>query len=198
MGAPKLRDVRKLADSRSVFDLDVALSALPDIPADYVGGSGSVQAHLVFGREQGFPMAQVQLQAQLEVTCQRCLAAMPLRLEAESPILIVESEQEAERAPAGWEVFLAPEGRLSFEALISEELRLALPIVPVHERSAQCQPLAAVAPAQVPGLEQPTAQSAPAAGGASEAQAAAAGTARPFADLRALLDQAAKPRSGRR
>lgn len=198
MGAPKLRDVRKLADSRSVFDLDVALSTLPDIPADYVGGGGSVRAHLVFGREQGFPMAQVQLQAQLEVTCQRCLAAMPLRLEAASPILLVASEQEAERAPAGWEVFLALEGRLSLEALISEELRLALPIVPVHERSAQCQPLAAVALAQVPGaLEGPIAQSAPAAGGAIEAQAAGA-TARPFADLRALLDQAGKPGSGRR
>jgi uncharacterized protein len=196
MAAPKLRDVRKLADSRAVFDLDVALTALPDFPAEYVAGGGTVKAHLVFGREQGFAMARVELQAQLTATCQRCLGSMPVDIRASSPVLIIESQQEAEGAPAGWETFLAPEGRLLLEGLIGEELLLALPIVPVHEQSAQCEALAA--PVQAP------AQGAAAqADGAHDAAPAAApeaseqATARPFADLRALLDRAAKPGNGR-
>ena len=56
MAAPKLRDVRKLADSRAVFDLDVKLAALPDFPAEYAAGGGSVKAQLAFGREQGIPV----------------------------------------------------------------------------------------------------------------------------------------------
>ncbi|HEX4050395.1 MAG TPA: YceD family protein [Steroidobacteraceae bacterium] len=190
MAAPKLRDVRKLADSRAVLDLDVTLTALPDFPADYVAGGGSVKAHLVFGREQGFATARVELQAQLTATCQRCLGSMPLRIQASSPVLIVETQQEAEAAPAGWETFLAPEGRLLPEALISEELLLALPIVPTHEQSSQCVSLAA--PAQAPS----SAADAPSAARPAAPQVSAEATVRPFADLRALLERAAKPGNG--
>jgi uncharacterized protein len=191
MAAPKLRDVRKLADSRAVFDLDVALAALPDFPPDYVAGGGSVKAHLVFGREQGFAVARVELQAQLTATCQRCLGALPLNIQANSTVLIVESQREAEDAPAGWETFLAPEGRLQFEALIGEELLLALPIVPAHEQSSQCVSLAASEPAPV--AEAPSA--APAAAPPTP-EASAQATVRPFADLRALLERATKPGNG--
>jgi len=192
MAAPKLRDVRKLADSRAVFDLDVTLAALPNFPADYAAGGGSVKAQLAFGREQGFAMAHVQLQAQLTVTCQRCLGAMPLPVQASSPVLIVESEQEAERAPAGWETFLAPEGRLQLEALIGEELLLALPIIAAHEQSSQCESLAAPEQAHSPAGE------APSEARTTTSEAPAEQSVRPFADLRALLEQAAKPRNGGR
>jgi uncharacterized protein len=195
MAAPKLRDVRKLADSRAVFDLDVALTALPGFPADYVAGGGSVQAHLVFGREQGFAMARVEFRAQLTATCQRCLGSMPLRIEASSPVLIVESQQGAESAPAGWETFLAPEGRLLLEALIGEELLLALPIVPTHEQSSECESLKADEGEGTPAAASP-AQSAPNAPQAATPEAAVQATVRPFADLRALLDRAAKPGNG--
>ena len=201
MAAPKLRDVRKLADSRAVFDLDVALSTLRNIPANYVAGGGWVKAHLEFGREQGFAIARVELQAQLTVTCQRCLGAMPLRIHSHSPVLIVESEQEADGAPAGWETFLAPEGRLVPEALIAEELLLSLPIVPLHEQASDCEALAAAATKLVS-----TAAEGAASGGeeARPADAVASASAptpqspgpqaavRPFADLRALMERSGK------
>ena len=198
MAAPKLRDVRKLADSRAVIDLDVALTALPDFPAEYVSGGGSVKAHLVFSREQGFAMARVELQAQLSTTCQRCLGLLPLSVQASSPVLIVESRQEAESAPAGWETFLAPEGRLVLEALIGEELLLALPIVPVHEQSSECKPLADATDAEV-GAPADAAQREQHPQGEQHPPAAELGvqaTVRPFADLRALLERASKPGSG--
>ena len=184
MAAPKLRDVRKLADSRAVFDLDVALNELTDFPADCVAAGGSVHAHIVFGREQGYAIARLDLQASLQLTCQRCLGPMPVRVETSSPVLFVESEQEAEGTPAGWETFLAPEGRFVFEALIGEELLLALPIVPSHAEAAQCMPATLYTGANAGSADVAANQVSPA--------VAQAPTVRPFADLRALLDRSTK------
>ncbi|HVC30271.1 MAG TPA: YceD family protein [Steroidobacteraceae bacterium] len=183
MPATKLRDVRKLADSRAVFELDLPLVELPDLSAAYLPGGALVHARLSFGREQGFPVVQVRLNASLAAACQRCLEPMSVHVDTDSPVLIVESEQEADNAPGGWETFLAPEGRMDFEALAAEELSLALPIVPLHEDAAQCQALAAAAAASdavggtgAIGSAPPTPEPV---------------TARPFADLRALLESGA-------
>jgi uncharacterized protein len=187
-GALKLRDVRKLAETRAAFDLDIPLSDLPGLPPEVAASGGKVQAQLRFGREQGFATAEVRLQAQLQVTCQRCMGPMPLAVEAISPVVLVESEREAEDAPAGLETFLAPDGRLSLEALVAEELLLAVPIVPVHPSGAECQ-LIVGAPAAEPAAAAPAPiRTAPADGAA---------VARPFADLRALLERGGKAGGGK-
>jgi uncharacterized protein len=176
-GALKLRDVKKLAETRAAFEFEMPVAELPGLPPELLAGDGRVQVKLRFSREQGFAMADVQLQARLQVICQRCMAPMPLAVETNSPVLVVETEREAEEAPAGWETFLAPEGRLSLEALAAEELLLAVPIVPLHGADSTCAPAEAAA--------NPAA--APHAGRAEEIA-----TARPFADLRALLERGGK------
>lgn len=181
-GAAQLRDVRKLADSRAVFELDFPLLQLPGLPAEFTSGGGSVRARLSFGREQGFAMVQVELTAQLAVTCQRCLSPLQLQVQTGSPVLIVESEREAEEAPAGWETFLAPEGRMDFAALVAEELLLALPIVPLHEDVTECSRVSVAEPTSAGDVASTAAPSAEAA------------TTRPFADLRALLEREAAGR----
>ncbi len=51
----------------------------------------------------------------------------------------VASEADAARVPEDLEPMLAPGGRISIGELITEELLLALPIVPLHEPvQAQC------------------------------------------------------------
>jgi len=172
-GASKLRDVRRLAEARAEFEFDWDAAQLPGLPPEL--RSGRVHARLRFGREQGFAVAEVGLKARLEVSCQRCMQPMPLQLETHSPVLLVESEREAEDAPAGWETFLAPEGRVDFMALVSEELLLAVPIVPLHAAGSPCGATPAGA-----GQEMVAPQ------GLGEA------TVRPFAELRALLERADK------
>src|ERR1700733_2934339 len=172
-GASKLRDVRKLADARATLDLDIPVAELPGLPGELILGSGQVHAHLQFGREQGFMVAQVALRAQLELICQRCMGPMPVPIETSSPVLLIESEEDAEAAPVEWETYLA-----------AEELWLALPVVPLHADSTACEASAGRA-AQARG-EAP-ASLAPGAGEQA--------TARPFADLRALLDGGAKTKT---
>ncbi len=176
-GGLKLRDTRKLADTRAEFDFEVPLRELPGMPPELASSDGRVRAQVRFGREQGFAIADVSLDAQLQVTCQRCMAPMSLTVRARSPVQVVGSEQEAEEAPAGRETFLAPEGRLSLEALVAEELLLALPIVPLHEPGTAC------------AAAEPILQDA----AAAPAEAEEAGsTVRPFADLKALLEQGSR------
>jgi len=181
-GAVKLREVKKLAETHAAFDLDMPLADLPGLPPELSAGGGQVKARLRFGREQGFATAEVQLSAQLQVTCQRCMAPMPLELEAVTPVVLVESEREAEEVPAGRETFLAPDGRLSLEALLAEELLLAVPIVPVHAEGAECRPVVDVEPAQPAATGE----------GAPAATKDRAAVTRPFADLRALLERGGK------
>jgi uncharacterized protein len=179
-GASKLRDVRKLADTRSTLDLDIPVAELPGLPLELITAAGQVHARLQFGREQGYMVAQVALRGQLELICQRCMRPMPLRVDTDAPVLLVESESEAENAPVEWETYLAAEGRLSPAALAAEELLLTLPIVPLHA-VADCDASTGAALA------------APAAGpGAASAGADDVAKARPFADLRALLDRGTK------
>jgi uncharacterized protein len=181
-GALKLRDVRKLAETRAAFDFDLPMTDLPGLPPELSAGGGRVQTQLRFGREQGFATAEVRLHAQLQVICQRCMGPMALAVDANSPVVIVQSEHEAEDAPAGMEMFLAPDGRLSLSALVAEELLLALPIVPLHGAGTACQP---------PG-EAPVSGTAAPAAGASAGPADGAALVRPFADLRALLERGGK------
>jgi uncharacterized protein len=183
-GASKLRDVRKLADARATLDLDIPVAELPGLPVELISRGGQVHAQLHFGREQGFMVAQVALRGQLELICQRCMGPMPVPIETSSPVLLIESEADAEAAPVEWETYLAAEGRLSFEALAAEELLLALPVVPLHADSSACEASAGRSAQARAGEPAPPPQ------GASD-QA----TARPFADLRALLDGAAKTKT---
>jgi uncharacterized protein len=176
-GALKLRDVRKLAETRAAFEFEMPLAELPGLPLELLAGDGRVQVKLRFGREQGFAIADVQLQARLQVICQRCMEPMPLAVDTSSPVLVVESEREAQEAPAGWETFLAPDGRLSLAALAAEELLLAVPIVPLHGADSRCAPAEAG----------PDPAAAPQAGPVEQTA-----TARPFADLRALLERGGK------
>jgi uncharacterized protein len=174
-GASKLRDVNQLSDTGAAFEYELAVAQLPGFPLHTSAGEGTVRARLRFGREQGWPTAHVALEAEVEMICQRCLRPMRVRVSADSPVLLVDSEQAAEEAPDGSETFLAAEGRISLAALIAEELLLALPIVPLHEPGTPCAP-------SVPRAEH-------------EPAAAPVPATRPFADLRALMERGGKNRN---
>jgi uncharacterized protein len=176
-GASKLRDVRKLSDARASLDLDVPVAQLAALPAELIAGGGPLHVQVQFGREQGQMVAQLTLRGQLELVCQRCMGPMPWRVDTSSRVLLIESESEADGAPAEWETYLAAEGRLSIEALAAEELLLALPIVALHEPGTVCA-AGASQDAQEP-----------------EPETREQVTARPFEDLRALLDQRPKPKT---
>lgn len=133
----KLCNVAVLADEAEQVELRVPVEKLERIAPQLTRHEGVVTASVALRREQGRIIADVALQAQLEVRCQRCLAAMALPIESRSQVVLLESEADAAAVPAELETALAPEGRLRLADLVEEELLLALPAAPRHA-AGQC------------------------------------------------------------
>ncbi len=102
------------------------------------GVGGGVQGRVHFAREQDVAVADLRFSGLVSLQCQRCLQPMERPVEAESRIALVGSEEEAGRVPPEREPVLAPGGRISVADLLTEELLLVLPIVPLHEDLRRC------------------------------------------------------------
>lgn len=73
------------------------------------------------------------------MTCQRCLEAVTVRIDAEFRLGLVEAEQSMVGLPDGLDPLLVRRyDTCSLARLIEDELILALPIVPKHDETEAC------------------------------------------------------------
>jgi uncharacterized protein len=145
------------------------LTADASLPADgHVRWSGRGEARRA---NAAMPETWLHLQAQAEVvlTCQRCLQPLVHRLAVDRALRFVATEEEAERLDEEGDddVLAVPSRGLDLPTLVEDELILALPLVPRHE----------VCPQPLPGSAEAV---------TVEAGDAAPATRRPFEALRAL------------
>jgi uncharacterized protein len=85
----------------------------------------------------------LQARTALDLVCQRCLGPVRADLSVDRRVLFVETEERAEALDAELEDdVLALTRTLDSKTLIEDELLLALPLVPRHERCPQPLPLA--------------------------------------------------------
>ena len=98
------------------------------------------------------PVADLAFSGTVRLQCQRCLQPMERSLERVSRIALIASEEEAARVPPEREPVLAPGGRIGVGELLTEELLLLLPIVPLHEER-ECASKPAPARHGAPGGE---------------------------------------------
>ena len=160
-------DVDRLSRGAAAVDFELPLVQLPRLQSRAELLGGSVRGMVRFGRDAGHAVAEVSLEGAGELRCQRCMRPMELPLRARTQVVLLASEAEANTVAAGIESVLASDGRISLSELVEEEVLLSLPIVPMHESDAKCQPLEAAGSA-----------------GGTPADAA---TQRPFAQLGELL-----------
>jgi uncharacterized protein len=123
-------ELDRLADGGVDVEFDVALAELAGLRS--LGASGSVRGHARFGRERGFVVAELTFTGSALLECQRCLRPMELPLDVQARVALIASEAEVARVPEDLEPVLAAGGRISIGELITEELLLSLPIVPLH------------------------------------------------------------------
>jgi uncharacterized protein len=160
-------EVDRLADEAAEVDFAVPLAALPGLRTARAAIGGSMSGRVHFGRHGGAPVAELNMSGIATLECQRCMEPMQLHVNAVAKVALIGAESQAERAPADFEPVLAPGGRISVGELITEELLLSLPIVPLHSGSEACPALPASA--------------------ARDANAAAGETHRPFERLAELM-----------
>ena len=131
-------EVDRLADGEADVDFAVPLAELSGLHSLRAGVAGSVQGRAHFAREAGVPVADLQFGGTVTLQCQRCLQPMERAIAAESRIGLIESEADAARVPLEREPVVAAGGRISVAELLTEELLLVLPIVPLHEDRERC------------------------------------------------------------
>jgi len=145
-------EVDRLADGGTEVDFAVPLAELSGLRSLRAGVAGSVGGRVQFARREGLAVAELTMSGMLTLECQRCMQAMQLPLQTATRVALIASEAEAGRLPADLEPVLAEGGRISIGQLITEELLLVLPIVPLHADSAECSAVPAVT-AQQPASE---------------------------------------------
>jgi uncharacterized protein len=109
-------------------------------------------------------VADLAVQGTALLECQRCMQPLQFAVDSQVRVALIGTEAEVARVPEDLEPMLAPGGRISIAELITEELSLALPIVPLHEQGTAC-----------------------ASGAPAASDAAAEVTQKPFAQLAQLL-----------
>ncbi len=139
----RLLDVDRLADGAEDVEFAVPLAELTGLHSRAPGIAGEVHGRAHFTREQEIAVAELTLAGTATLQCQRCLEPLRLPLEAAARVALVATEADAARVPEDLEPMLAPAGRTSIAGLLTEELLLGLPIVPLHEA---CAPGSAAAP----------------------------------------------------
>jgi len=158
----------ELAGRAARLERELRLSQLPRLVE--AGALEGTHAHalLTFGKFEGRPTVQAEVEGVVVLTCQRCMRPCECGIDESTLLAVVASDEE--EVPGGYEPLLGEAERLSLGELIEEQLLLGMPLVPMHEDRALCG-------------------EAPAAKAVIDPPAAAEEKQRPFANLRELLDK---------
>jgi uncharacterized protein len=135
----QLIDVDRLADRQADVAFEIPLSRLPRVQAQIAGAQGTVRGVAHFRREAGFRVAELEMEGEAELVCQRCLAPVTWPLASETRVAILANEKEADAVPQELETVHAPDDRIRVADLVEEELLLTLPLVPLHESADECK-----------------------------------------------------------
>ncbi|MCU0758654.1 MAG: YceD family protein [Steroidobacteraceae bacterium] len=170
-------DVDRLADAGETRDFDAELAVFPRLADQLARPGARARGSLSVARERRLPVVDVEVHAQLPLTCQRCLGVVEVPVDSSARVAIVPDLAAADALGSDLEPYLAVDGKLALRDLVEEQLLLSLPLVPRHEDDAQCA--SAGAAREDMGRE--------GARGEPDEDAGAPVTQKPFAELGELL-----------
>lgn len=113
-----------------------AFARLQDV---LISNAGEVDYEILGTKDDmGRPALQVRVSGELQLTCQRCLKALPYVLAVDATLVLARSEAEIEAQP------VEPEGsdrilgsrEMEVGTLLEDEALLAVPFAPRHEQCA--------------------------------------------------------------
>lgn len=134
---PATIDPIQLAERGARLTGTLPLKGMSRLAQTALAGSGDVFVDLAFERGEGENVLLMhgRLQTRLRVTCQRCLEAMDLELEAAPWLVLLRPDPRRVPQEEDEPDTLVVDKPLALNALVEDELLLALPMVPMHEPS---------------------------------------------------------------
>jgi len=158
-------DVLGLARDRAVVEREFPIAGFARLRDRLAEPTGQAYARAQFGLAGEWPTAQLALEADVVMSCQRCLK--PVRRKVASQSQLVFAPEDAPELPGDYEAIGGDPRMVDFAALVEDELLLALPLIPRHEADETCAP--------------------PAGGEIATGETQATEMRRPFAGLKDLL-----------
>ena len=145
---PHTVNTRKAVARAARYSGALGVQQLRSVADVLLADEGSlVRADIRFTRDdEDRQIVLVDIEAVVQLQCQRCLEPYTQAIESHSELAIVSSDEEARLLPARYEPLLAGEETDLWE-VVAEELALALPVVGYHDRG-MCPPSRKVPEAQ--------------------------------------------------
>lgn len=89
--------------------------------------------------EQGVHYLKGEIQADIELDCQRCLGPLRLPVLIKIALGLVRSEADIEHLPDAYEPLLVTDSGVMIADVVEDELLLALPQIPRHQALWECE-----------------------------------------------------------
>ncbi len=153
LGWSRRAPVDTLVGTETELDFAIPLAELPRVSHELTSRDGEARGHVRFSRQLGQAVADLDVSAQPEVVCQRCMQPMRWPVKVKSRVALVSDYDSADRVPEGLEVFLVEADSVSVRDLVDEEIMLAIPHVPRHEEDSECARRKVRLPGQPEGPE---------------------------------------------
>jgi uncharacterized protein len=138
LGWSRRAPVDTLVGTEAAIDFTIPLAELPRVAHELLTTDGDASGRVRFSRQLGQAVADLEVSAQPEVVCQRCMQPMRWPVRVNSRIALVSDYNAADRVPEGLEVFLVEADSVSVRDLVDEEVLLALPQVARHAEDSEC------------------------------------------------------------
>jgi uncharacterized protein len=147
-GLPAVIDPILLAERGATLTGTLPLKSMTRLAESVSDVDAEVEVVLDFRRTEGGNVFEMsgRLHTRLHATCQRCLQALELDVEARPRLLLLRPGDRADLAGPEADT-LVVDKPLALAQLVEDELLLALPMYPAHP-AGQC-------PAAIPGLKSP-------------------------------------------
>ena len=123
----------KWADRGAEVDVTVPLKSFTRLLDGALSDEGAVTVRCDFARDaQGVAWLSGTATTSVSLTCQRCLEAVRVELDAEFRLALVGDEAEADTLPDD-EDYLVVGDNLVLQDVVEDELILTLPLAPTHD-----------------------------------------------------------------
>ncbi len=130
---PETADFLKQAERNVSLEGGLPLARLERLGASLCDSNGDLHARLNFGSKAGFNCLQGTVEADLKLTCQRCMYPMECKVSGRFKLGLVLDEEEIQALPTDFEPYLIEGDEQSIVDLLEDELLLCLPIAAMHE-----------------------------------------------------------------
>jgi uncharacterized protein len=118
----------------------IELARLVRALALFESPDGELEVELQLGRdEDGIRFLAGSIKGRLVLSCQRCLEPMDYPLDVDFRLALVHGQEQMQRLPDRYEPVLISDEPASLAEIITDEVLLALPIVPLHSGVNTCR-----------------------------------------------------------